>query len=330
MGRSGGAGVIDQALADVDWADADVVAEPPDPRPGAWAGAPTAVWHDGAVWLAYRMRRPVGEGRGYANVIARSEDGVRFTTVAEVHRGAFGGDSLERPALVVTPQGRWRLYVSVALPGTKAWRVDLLEADAAHLLPAATPRTVLAPTASAAPKDPVIRRADDGTWVLWASVHDLTDPDHTDRMATWWATSPDGVEWTWRGTALAGADGAWDARGVRVATALPAAQAPAWWPAPAAPADGVGQGWAVLYDGREDAAQNWEERTGFASGTAGALTRTPLPGGRPLGSGTGSGGLRYVELLPVPGDGGVRTWRVYAEVARPDGAHDLRTTVLPG
>lgn len=81
------------------------------------------------MFLAYRLRRPIGEGRGYANVVARSSDGVHFTTVSEVSKERFGGASLERPALVVTPEGRWRLYVSVATPGTKHWRVDLLEAD---------------------------------------------------------------------------------------------------------------------------------------------------------------------------------------------------------
>ncbi|MFN8075679.1 MAG: hypothetical protein U0Q15_09690 [Kineosporiaceae bacterium] len=329
MGRSSGAGVIDLPLASIDWDGADVVAQPPDPRPGAWAGAPTALWHEGTFWLTYRMRRPVGEGRGYANVIARSEDGVRFTTVAEVHRDTFDGDSLERPALVVTPEGRWRLYVSVALPGTKAWRVDLLEAASPEALPAATPRTVLPSTATHAPKDPVIRRAADGSWVLWASVHDLADPAHTDRMATWWATSPDGVSWTWRGTALAGRDGAWDARGVRPATAVPGALAPSWWPEPLGDDE-----WAVLFDGRASAAENWEERTGLAHGPAGALRHAEVAGGLPLGSPHGSGGLRYLDLVPVPeGAGGPDApgahWRVFAEVARADGAHDLRTAVLP-
>ncbi len=33
---------------------------------------------DGTFWLAYRLRRPVGVGRGYANVVARSDDGERL------------------------------------------------------------------------------------------------------------------------------------------------------------------------------------------------------------------------------------------------------------
>ncbi len=42
------------------WAEAQVVVEPEDPRPGSWAGGPSAQLVDGTWWLAYRLRRPVG------------------------------------------------------------------------------------------------------------------------------------------------------------------------------------------------------------------------------------------------------------------------------
>ncbi len=88
-----------------------------------------ALGDDGTFWLAYRLRRPLGAGRGYANVVARSEDGERFETVLVLEREAFDCDSLERPALVALDDGAWRLYVSCATPGTKHWRVDALDAD---------------------------------------------------------------------------------------------------------------------------------------------------------------------------------------------------------
>ena len=102
------------------WHGSEVVVEPPAGRYGAWAGAPSAVRDGDVIYLAYRIRMPLGEGRGVANVIARSTDGVRFTTVAEVHKDRFGAESLERPALVRTPEGRWRLYVSAATPAHQA------------------------------------------------------------------------------------------------------------------------------------------------------------------------------------------------------------------
>src|SRR5471032_1440500 len=50
-----------------------VVVRAPRPGDGYWAGRPSAVHADGAFYLAYRLRRPVGAGRGYANVVARSK-----------------------------------------------------------------------------------------------------------------------------------------------------------------------------------------------------------------------------------------------------------------
>jgi hypothetical protein len=289
------------------WTDAEVVIAPEDPRPGSWAGGPSAQLVDRTWWLAYRLRRPLGEGRGIANVIARSDDGVRFTPVVGIGKEGFGAESLERPALVHTPDGRWRLYVSCATPGTKHWRVDLLEADSVEALGTATPRTVLPGDHTAAVKDPVVRH--DGTqWHLWASVHPLEDPDGTDRMTTEHATSPDGVQWTWQGTALAGRPGSWDARGVRFATVV---------------LDGD-RSWA-LYDGRATAAENWEERTGLAvrDGDGGfvAVGDAPL-----LESPHAPSGLRYADVVAVP-HGGAR-W--FYEATRPDGAHELRTVLLDG
>src|SRR3954447_2617498 len=109
--------------------EASVAIAPPGDGAGYWSGGPSAQLVDGVFYLAYRLRRPVGEGRGYANVVARSEDGVHFEPVLELHKQQFDSESLERPALAVTPDGRFRLYVSCATPGTLHWSVDAIEAD---------------------------------------------------------------------------------------------------------------------------------------------------------------------------------------------------------
>jgi hypothetical protein len=291
------------------WDDSIVVVEPPGDEPGSWAGAPSTVAADGAVYLAYRLRLPIGEGRGIANVVARSADGLTFTTVAEVGKDRFGGESLERPALVRTPEGRWRLYVSVATPGTKHWRVDLLEAVTPEGLATALPRTVLAGDETAAVKDPVLHHDAHG-WHLWASVHPLESWDDADRMTTQYATSPDGVHWTWRGTALAGRPGEWDARGVRVSSVQV-----------------DGDEITVAYDGRATAGENWEERTGLARGKRlpdGSFGELTAEDGAPLGSPHPPYGLRYLSLLTLPS--GRR--RIYYEATRADGAHDLRTEMV--
>ncbi|HWS57412.1 MAG TPA: hypothetical protein VN257_02645 [Actinotalea sp.] len=284
------------------WDDDVVVVEPPDTRPGSWAGAPSALSVGGATYLAYRLRHPLGEGRGFANVVARSDDGEAFETVDVVTKDAFGTDSLERPALTLTADGRWRLYVSVATPGTKHWRVDLLEASTPERLSTATPRTVLAGSDTAAVKDPVLLYRD-GLWHLWASVHPLEDPANTDRMSTEYAVSDDGVAWTWRGTALGVRPGEWDSRGARITAVIPDERV-----------------WA-FYDGRASAAENWEERTGVALAGP-AFGRFTAAGRAPWArSPHAGGGFRYVSVLTDPD--GAR--RYYYEITRADGAHELRT-----
>ncbi|MBV9293440.1 MAG: hypothetical protein JO222_13405 [Frankiales bacterium] len=260
---------------------------------------------DGKVYLAYRLRRPIGSGRGFRNVVAVSDDGVRFRELCHIDRERFGADSLERPALVRTEDGRWRVYVSCATPDSKHWRVDLLDAATPEELAGAEPVTVLPGSAEFAVKDPVILRHA-GRWHLWASVHPLERWDDADRMTTDYATSDDGVDWIWHGTVLSGRPGEWDARGVRVATVLV-----------------DGDELIATYDGRATAEQNWEEQTGLAAGRFdgqqfGQLTAAD---GMPTGSPHSLGGLRYVSAVTMP-DGALR---LYYELTRADGAHELRT-----
>lgn len=282
-----------------------VVVAPERPGPGSWAGAPSALLHDGLIYLAYRLRRPIGQGRGFANIVARSRDGVRFETIATLGKDAFGAESLERPALAVTGDGTWRAYISAATPSTKHWRVDLVEAATPEGLATATPRTILPGSAQLAVKDPVVVQHE-GRWHLWACCHPLDDPAATDRMTSEYASSDDGVVWTWHGIALRGRVGSWDARGTRV-TAVRLDRA-----------DPI-----AYYDGRATAEENWEERTGVARIVG--LGSFEAIGGAPVAmSPYGLGGLRYVSPLQLP-DGDTR---LYYEVTRPDGAHELRTTLV--
>ncbi len=276
---------------------------------GYWAGAPSAASRDDEIYLAYRLRRPLGEGRGYAVVVAHSRDGEHFETLLTIGKQEMGAESLERPALVRTPDGAWRLYLSCATYGTKHWRVEVIEAAHPAEFAARRSQVTLAGDAKTAVKDPVIVHRG-GVWHLWASCHPLEDPDAADQMATDYATSVDGLQWTWHGTALSGRPGQWDARGTRITAVQFMADLA-----------------IAYYDGRASAAENYEERTGVAVGTEPSLL-TAL-GTAPIAQAPHGGGLRYLAVLPLGDD----HYRLYYEMTRAGGTHELRTelrTAGPG
>jgi hypothetical protein len=280
-----------------------VVIPAPGPGPGNWAGAASAVLVDGVTYLAYRVRRPTSLGRGVSTIVARSRDGLEFETVCEVHRASFGAESFERPVVLCRPDGGWRLYLSCATPGSKHWWIEALDADRPEALPEGR-RTVVHPgSAEVAAKDPVIT-VRDGLWEMWLCEHPLTDPGEEDRMSTAYLTSADGLDWTRHGTVLEPRAGTWDARGTRVTTVL--SHDPL----------------VVLYDGRPDAASNWHETTSLARADATGCLHAD-PAAPVLRSPESDGALRYASAVPLP-DGSTR---FYFEMARPDGAHDLVTTL---
>jgi hypothetical protein len=280
-----------------------VVISAPGAGEGFWAGGPSAVLDGPTTWLAYRLRRPVDQGRGYANVVARSADGVHFETVATVTSAQFACASLERPALVRRPDGGWRLYVSCSTPNSKHWWVEALDADTPAGLPTGVRTVVLPGSATEAWKDVIVSPGPDG-WRMWACRHPLDGGDDAaDRMTSWYATSTDGLRWNLTGAALAPVAGSWDARGTRIADVVE---------------DG-GQWWA-LYDGRRSAEENWRERSGLAVGAA-PDRFTAVAGPMPPQAGLA---LRYASVVGAAGG-----HRVYFEATGFDGSHDLRTVYVP-
>lgn len=280
-----------------------VVIEPPGNGEGFWAGGPSIVHQDGVFWLAYRLRRPVDAGRGYANVVARSDDGVHFETVATLLNSSFiHSASLERPALIAREDGGWRIYVSCSSRGSKHWWVEAVDADTPEGLADGTRTVVLAGDPDTAWKDVVVER-EGGTWRMWACRHLLDEgEDNADRMQSWYATSPDGLVWDVQNAALLPRPGQWDGRGVRITSVLRL--------------DG---GWVAFYDGRASALENWHERTGIALGS-GPESFTASAGPVDRDGRT----LRYLSVAQL--DDGLR---FYYEAGRTDGANSLRTTFVP-
>src|SRR5262245_61692065 len=101
-----------------DPAEGVTVVGPPGEGVGFWAGAPSTCYDAaaGRFLLCYRLRRPVGQGRGFRCVIAASEDGFTFESVWSLESAEWGTASIERSALLPDPQGGWRLYVSSVDP----------------------------------------------------------------------------------------------------------------------------------------------------------------------------------------------------------------------
>jgi hypothetical protein len=281
-------------------ADPVVAIPAPGEGSGSWAGSSsTALDDDGTFVIAYRVRHGHGPENPVETVVARSEDGERFTTVATLDKERWRAQSMERPAIVRTDDRRWRLYVCPASPApSKHWWIDVLEADDPAGFASAEARTVFPGDEQTGVKDPVVQRTADGGWQAWVCCHPLDEPDEEDRMTTAYATSADGLEWEWHGTVLAPRPGMWDARGARVTAVLPDGRA--------------------AYDGRATKEENWFERTGLARLTGGR------PGELEQDNDDAAFDARYLDVVPLS-DGG---YRIYYEARLPDESHELRTELI--
>ena len=276
-------------------ARSELAAAAPGPGPQHWAGSSSAALDDdGSFVVAYRVRVTADDYA--ATVVGRSEDGANLETVVTLDKDRFGAMSMERPALVRTEEGRWRMWVCSATPNSKHWWIDVLEAESPEGFADADPRAAFPGDDLTAVKDPVVQRVEGG-WRAWICCHPLDEADEEDRMTTAYATSADGLEWEWHGTALAPRPGRWDARGARVSTVLPDGRA--------------------AYDGRATKDENWFERTGLAgpAGDAGRLVQT---------NDAPASHMRYLDVLPLPGGG----YRIWYEAPLPGESHELRTELI--
>lgn len=302
--------------------DADVVASPAGDGAGHWVGAPSVCRHDDRTFLALRRRDP--DRRGFAISIhervrpARSDgvDGTEFTKLVELRADELGVVSVERPALVADPaSGELKLYVPVE-HGENDWTIQrLADVDEPAAFDPATAHDVLTPASNgtdrATVKDPYVV-AVGGRYFMYYAGHDgRSEQAHL-------ATSPDGVTWTRSSANPVLARGGWHGHHTRVSAVVPAPDAPAW---------------LVLYDGSgtEDYGNTWNLRTGTAvtHDLSGVVDATP---NRPwLSAGMTDQAVaidrfdacRYLDVLRHED-----TWECFAEVAREDGAFELRRTVV--
>jgi hypothetical protein len=227
---------------------------------------------------------------------------------------------MERFCLGPTPDG-FALYLSSVDPADRRWRIDVVEASDPARFDTASRRPVLtaATTGTEGVKDPVLVRAPDGD-CLFASFAAARPELALDAHATadiytvGATTHPTGVAtrragdaaFTWDGEALAVGTG-WDRYQARLGSV--------------AAVDG---GWVGTYDGSASHDENYEERCGLATSTDLRHWESVSPDGPWLMGPGVTGSIRYADLQRVGG-----AWWCWAEVTRPDGAHELQVIPPP-
>lgn len=302
------------------------IIEPPGHGKGYWAGAPSVLFdaETQKFYLYYRLRKPRGEGRGYECRIAESGDGVHFTTIWRAIKEELNSPSLERAALVKCLDHRYRLYLSYVDPEDNRWRVDLLEAASPREFDVQRRTKVFgaADIGAEGVKDPVVvivgrkyymylsyaPAVTDAVPELRAKMHATADVYNTGmtKSCTGLATSLDGQSFTWLGPVLTPGDEGWDSYETRLSTLV--------YTPPV---------FTAFYDGIPSVEENYEEKTGMAITFDCRTFERVTPAGPLLTSPYGAGSLRYVEGVPVGED-----FYFYYEYARPDGAHELRLSVV--
>lgn len=301
-------------LPGIDPSEAETVFDPPGPGEGHWTGAPSVLVHDDTTYLATRERTP--EARGRAVTVYRRIDGD-FEAVVRITADDLGVVSVERPSMVTDPgSGEVKFYLPVE-HGENDWTIQkTADAPTPDAIDPSTARDVLVPepdsTDRATVKDPYVLTVA-GRYYLYYAGHDgRSEQGHL-------ATSTDGESWERSAANPVVARDGWHDHHTRVSCVVPAPDAPVW---------------LVFYEGSgvDDYGRTWNLRTGVGL-THDLETIVDTSPARPAYSARGPGGTtpaeqfdtcRYLDVIERDDER-----EVFFEVARPDGAFELRRQVLP-
>jgi hypothetical protein len=303
-------------LPSADLARAETVFEPPGRSEGHWVGAPCVHRHGGATYLAVRWRSP--ERRGYAVTIHERTGPNAIEERARLTADDLGVVSVERPALATDPRsGALKLYLPVE-HGENDWTIRKLDdAESPSGFDPTTARDVLVPRPGSSNgetvKDPCVVTLGGRYYMFYAGHDGTSERAHL-------ATSADGESWNRVDhNPVLGREG-WHDHHTRVSCVVPAPDAPVW---------------LVYYDGSgaDDYGATWNLRTGVAVAHDIARPVDATPDRPALSSPAadravgldGFGTCRYADVLVGEGDR-----ELFVEVARSDGAFELRRCSLPG
>ncbi len=300
-----------------------VIREPVGFESGYWAGAPGVFYvaDERAWYLTYRIRRPRGvePDRGGEARIARSTDLKTWEDIWSVTKDKFASASIERCAVRKGPDGVWRYFACYVDPADGRWCVSVLKARKPEDLATATATPLFKGPALGLEgvKDPWILEHE-GTFHMFLSValrtprtsaksHATLDIFNTGECvsATGLATSTDLETWQWKGVVFAPGAAGWDRYCRRINSVV-----------------SQGGRFLAFYDGSAGHHENYEEKTGLAASKDLRHWHSLTSDAPHFTSPNGSGSLRYVDAQ-VQGP----EVCLFYEMARPDGAHDLRLVV---
>jgi hypothetical protein len=309
-----------------------IVRAPLGNGPGWWAGAPCATFDyvTNTFFLVYRLRQPRDLGRGVECRIAASDNGIAFTDIWALPKTNLSALSIERTCLTRGLDGRWRLYISHVDPADRRWRISMLEADEPDRFDAQSMTTLLTAEQIGGEgiKDPNVFIVGRAYYMLasYATRETALSPEtEAEKHAagdiyntgltlsrTGAAISGDGKNFQWLGdvspVGSAGADTQdWDRYCRRIGALVPMESG----------------GYLAYYDGSASVEENYEEKTGLAVTFDLKNYYSLSTSGPSLISPHGSGSLRYIDVSAVGHE-----LFYYYEIARPDGAHELRVSVV--
>jgi sucrose-6-phosphate hydrolase SacC (GH32 family) len=313
------------SLSPFDPEQGQTIIQPLDNAEGNWVGACNVVYDDESkkYFLYYRIRQP-RPVRGGKCVIAESSDGIHFNTIWETTKESLDSTSIEKASMMKAANGKWRLYMSYVDPADQRWRTDVIEADSPAQFDIANRQKVFtaADLNVEGVKDPYCFTFEGKTYLLLSyapgkpnateadksemhSTSDIYNTAHT-KSSSGLAVSEDGITFEWLGDIFAPSESGWDCHAARLGSIL------------FRPPVFIG-----FYDGGPTHLENYEEKTGIAVSSDLKTWHRVSVYGPAITSPHGTGSLRYMDPLEMPGE-----TRYYYEYARADGAHEIRLNIV--
>ena len=311
---------VEQITSEV-LAEGHIIRKPPGSGKGYWAGAPGVYFDktDSLFYLSYRLRRPRGiiPDRGAETRIAISRDGITFDDIWSLKKDSIQTPSIERCLPYRNPHdGQWQLFLSYVDPTDRRWCISVLKARSIEQFDPKMIRRLFSASELGLEgiKDPWIFEYD-GMFYMLVSVaiptsetseqsHATYDIFNTGQClsATGLATSSDLEDWQWKGVVFKPSDTSWDYYCRRINSVI----------------FQEGEFWG-FYDGGKSYRENYEEKTGIASSPDMKNWQCLSCDAPVLVSPHSSNCLRYLDAHIIDN----RAY-LYYELARPDGAHELR------